>query len=208
MRIKVRLVVLVGLVASMLLLSGCFLNSVFQTAQTVGKGNVLVSVGMGAQNLSQQPGKYNWAFTPQVGVHVGLTDNVDFGIRGEFGFGSTGKPEFLGAVGDLKAALIQDPTSFSFAVGISSGYSPKFWLYGWLVEGLIYLDSNINFLPIYLIYRPGFYIGGADAFKMVQQLAGGLHLNLSNNVRLLVEADWVDWWPGLLSVGIALDVRF
>ena len=201
MKTKVRLVVLVGLVAAMFLLSGCFFN-VFQTAQTVGKGNVSISLGAAMMNLSLQQGKYNWVFTPQAGVRVGVTDNVDLGIKSGFLIGSSGKPGFLGAIGDLKITLIQDPTSFSFAVGIGGGYSPGHG--GWGVDGSIYLDSNIKFLPIYVVYRPIVPIG-ADKFTIQHQFAGGLHLNLSDNARILVE---VDSWGGLLSGGIALDIRF
>ena len=201
MKTKIRLVVLVGLIAAMFLLSGCFFN-VFQTAQTVGKGNMSVGVGVAMMNLALQQGKYNWVFTPQAGVRVGLGDNVDIGIKSGFMIGSSGSPGFLGAIGDLKVALIQDPETFSFALGIGGGYSPGH--FGWGVEGSIYLDSNIKFLPIYLVYRPIIPIG-ADTFTIQHQFAGGLHLNLSKNARLLIE---VDRWGGIYSFGIALDIIF
>lgn len=153
-------------------------------------------------NMALQPGDYNWAFAPQGSLRVGLADNVDLGVQSGFLIGSTGEPAFLGVVGDVKVALMQDPEGFSFALGVGGGYSPG--LVGWGIEGSVYLESGIKYLPVYFVYRPIFPLGG-DQFVVQHQLAGGLHLNLSENARLLLE---VDSWGGLLSAGIGPEIKF
>jgi len=131
------------------------------------------------------------------------------GWRGEGGditwFGSsqhTGRGELLGAIGDIKLAVVQDPETFSCALGIGGGYSPG--LLGWGVEGSVYLDSNIVLLPIYVVYRPILPLSG-DTLGVIHQFAGGLHLDLSDSARILIE---VDSWNGVLGGGISLDIIF
>jgi hypothetical protein len=116
--------------------------------------------------------------------------------------GSSGSPGFLGAIGDIKLALVQDPETFSIALGIGGGYSPG--LLGWGVEGAVFLDSNIVFLPIYAVYRPIIPLGGAT-LGVIHQFSVGLHLDLSDSARILIE---VDSWNGVLGGGICLDIIF
>jgi len=183
-----------------ILLSGCYFN-VFQTARTVGVGKVAISVGSGVVNISGGSSS-SLIFTPQARITIGLSDSVDLGIQSGVMIGSSGEPGFLGAIGDIKLALVQDPGSICFALGLGGGYSPG--LLGWGVEGSVYLDSNIAFLPIYVVYRPILPLGG-ESFQLIHQFAGGLHLDLSDSVRILVE---VDSWNGVLGGGISLDIRF
>ena len=200
MKKGMKIVLLGLLLLSLILLTGCFFN-IFQTARTVGKGDVALCLGSAAMNLAGE-GDYNWIFTPQGRLAIGLADNVDLGVRSGVMIGASGEPGFLGVVGDIKIALLQDPESFSLALGFGGGYSPG--LLGWGIEGSIYFDSNLRFLPFYFVYRPLLPLAG-DGFAVQHQLAAGLHLDLSEHARILVE---IDSWGGLLSGGIALEIAF
>ncbi len=199
-RYRLRSLALVGLLLAAVLLSGCYFN-IFQTARTIGKGNVALTVGSGVLNLAA-PGDYNWIFTPQGRITIGLADNVDIGVQSGMMIGSTGEPSFLGVVGDLKIGLVQDPESLSFAIGVGGGYQPG--LLGWGVEASVYLDSNLRFLPIFFVYRPMLLLD-ADPLTIIHHLGGGLHLDLSDHARILIE---IDSWNGQLGGGICLDIIF
>ena len=160
-------------------------------ALTLGSGVVNVVVGESSSLV----------FTPQARIAVGLSDSVDLGVQSGMMIGSSGEPSFLGAIGDIKLALVQDPETFSIALGIGGGYSPG--LLGWGVEGSIYLDSNIVILPVYVVYRPILPLGGST-LGVIHQFAGGLHLDLSDSARILIE---VDSWNGVLGGGISLDIK-
>ncbi|MCK4246410.1 hypothetical protein KAX14_04165, partial [Candidatus Bipolaricaulota bacterium] len=73
---------------------------------------------------------------------------------------------------------------------------------GWGVAGSVWLDSNLPFLPIFFVYRPMFLLDD-DPLTIVHHLGGGLYLDLSDHVRLLVE---IDSWDGQLGGGISLDI--
>lgn len=201
MKIGARAVATAVLLLSMVLLTGCFFN-IFQTARTVGAGNVALTLGVAAVNLAGE-GDYNWVITPQGGLAIGLSDNVELGFRsGVLVPLATGEPGFLGAVGDIKVSLFHEPESLSLALGFGGGYSMG--MLGWGLEGSLYFDSNLRFLPLYVVYRPLVPLEG-DGFSVIHQLAGGLHLTLSENARLLLE---LDLWSGLLSAGIGLEILF
>lgn len=192
---------LVLVVAVGLLSTGCFLN-VFQTARTLGKGNVALNLGMAAMNIAIGEDN-NWMFTPQGRLSVGIADGIDLGVRSGVMFGlDTGELGFLGVVGDIKVSLFAQPEGFALSLGFGGGYSPG--MIGWGLEGSIYVDSTLQYLPVYFVYRPLFPLGG-DGFTIQHQLAGGLHLMLSPTTRLLIE---VDSWGGLLSAGIGLEILF
>ena len=55
-------VAIVGLLLAVVLLSGCYFN-VFQTARTIGKGNVALTLGSGVMNVGMS-GDYDLLFTP------------------------------------------------------------------------------------------------------------------------------------------------
>jgi len=201
MRKKTRATLALAVVASVVLLSGCYF-SVFQTARTVGAGNVAFTLGAAVMNLAGD-GETNWLLTPQGRLAVGLAPNVDFGIRSGMGLNlGTGNVGFLGAVGDLKFALFQQPDSFALALGFGGGYSTG--LVGWGLEASLYFESTVRYLPIYVVYRPLLPLTG-EPLGLIHQLAGGLYLALSPNARLLVE---LDSWNGLLSGGVALEILF
>ena len=197
---RFRLVAIVGLLLVVVLLSGCYFN-IFQTARTVGAGKVAVSLGSGVVSMTIQQ-QSSLLFTPQARLTIGLSDSVDLGVQSGLVIGSSGEPGFLGVLGDVKLALAQDPNVGALALGIGGGYSPG--LLGWGVEGSVYLDSNIPFLPLYAVYRPILPLGGNN-LQLIHQFAGGLHLDLSDSARILIE---VDSWNGLLGGGISLDIIF
>ena len=197
---RVRSIGIVGLLLVVVLLSGCYFN-VFQTARTVGAGKVAISVGSGVVNMLVGQNS-SLIFTPQARLTVGLSDSVDLGVQSGLMIGSSGSPGFLGVIGDIKMALVQDPETFSIALGIGGGYSPG--LLGWGVEGSVYLDSNIVFLPIYAVYRPILPLSGTT-LGVIHQFAEGLHLDLSDSARILIE---IDSWNGVLGGGISLDIIF
>ena len=197
---RLRSLAMVGLLLVVVLLSGCYFN-IFQTARTVGAGKVAISLGSGVVNIVAGENS-SLVFTPQARIAVGLSDSVDLGIQSGLMVNSSGTPSFLGAIGDIKLALLQDPETFSIALGLGGGYSPG--LLGWGVEGSVYLDSNIAFLPIYAVYRPILPLSG-DTLSVIHQFGGGLHLDLSDSARILIE---VDSWNGVLGGGISLDIIF
>jgi hypothetical protein len=199
---KARLIAVAALLLAVgLLTTGCFFN-VFQTARPLGKGNAALNLGLAAMNIAI--GEENgWTLTPQGRLAVGITDGVDLGVRSGAMFElDTGNLGFLGVVGDIKVSLFAQPEGFALAVGFGGGYSPG--MVGWGLEGSIYVDSTLQYLPLYFVYRPLFplVVGG---FTVQHQLAGGIHLVLSPTMRLLIE---VDLWGGLLSAGIGLEVLF
>ena len=197
---RLRSMAIVGLLLVVVLLSGCYFN-IFQTARTVGAGKAAISLGSGVVSITVGQDS-SLIFTPQARLTVGLSDNVDLGVQSGLMIGSSGEPGFLGVIGDIKMALVQDPETFSIALGVGGGYSPG--LLGWGVEGSVYLDSNIVFLPVYLVYRPILPLSGGT-LGVIHQFAGGLHLDLSDSARILIE---VDSWSGVLGGGISLDIRF
>ena len=197
---RLRTMGIAGLLMVVVLLSGCYFN-IFQTARTSGAGKVAISVGSGVVSITVGQNS-SLVFTPQARLTVGLSDSVDLGVQSGVMIGSSGQPGFLGAIGDVKLALLQDPETFSIALGIGGGYSPG--LLGWGVEGAIFLDSNITFLPLYAVYRPILPLSGTT-LGVIHQFAGGLHLDLSDSARILIE---VDSWNGVLGGGISLDIRF
>jgi hypothetical protein len=201
MKLKLQMIGAMVLLLSMGLLTGCFFN-VFQTARTLGQGNVALNLGVAVMNIAIGEGN-GWTLTPQGRLAVGIANGVDLGVRSGAMFDlNTGELGFLGVVGDIKLSLFAQPEGFAVALGFGGGYSPG--MVGWGLEGSIYLDSTLQYLPVYFVYRPLFPLGG-ETFTVQHQLAGGLHLMLSPTTRLLIE---VDSWGGLLSGGIGLEILF
>ena len=185
------------------LCTGCLFN-IFQTARTIGAGNVAFTLGTGffTIDVEEETSAY---VTPQARLAVGLADGIDLGLQsGAMVAVPGGDPGWLGLVGDLKFSLFDEPESFALALGFGGGYSVEFLGTGWGAFGEIFLDSNLRVLPIFFAYQPGIPIGG-DSFVLLHHFAGGLKLKLSEQTRLLVQADYRG---GLLSFGLALEVGF
>ncbi len=197
---RARLLLVVALLLVLVMMSGCYFN-VFQTARTVGAGKVSISLGSGVVGVTVGQNS-SLVFTPQARLTVGLSESFDLGLQSGLMIDSSGQPSFLGAMADIKLSLFDDPETFSIALGVGGGYSPG--LLGWGVEGSFYVDSNIVFLPIYAVYRPIVPLSG-NSLQLIHQFAGGLHLDLSDSVRILIE---LDWWSGVLGGGISLDIKF
>jgi len=196
-----RTVLVVFVVSSAVLLSGCFFN-IFQTAKTVGAGNVALTIGSGLLNF-QIDDSYNWMITPQARLAFGLSDGVDLGLQtGAMVSLTTGQPSWLGAVGDLKFSLFDEPDSFSLAFGFGGGSAAE--LAGWGAFLEILFDSNMKALPLFISYRPLFPFSVAP-FEVWHHLAGGLRLRLSDTAVLLIQ---VDTFGRMISFGLALEITF
>lgn len=204
MRTRLRAVgVAVMLVAIAFLSSGCLFN-LFQTARTVGAGNVALTIGTGLMDLFSLTEEPNLVLTPQARLAIGLSDQVDLGIQsGALISLQGGEPGWMGAVADLKFAIVNDPESFGLALGFGGGYSAEYL--GWGLLGEVFFDSNIRVLPIFIAYQAGFPLVGGE-FTVLHHIAGGLKLRLSETARLLLEVDFRN--PGLLSYGLALEITF
>jgi len=201
MRKRGKSILVVVVVSSAVLLSGCFFN-IFQTAKTVGAGNVALTIGSGLLNI-QIDEDYNWFITPQARLTFGLSDKVDFGLQsGAMVSLETGEPSWLGAVGDLKFSLFDEPDSFSLAFGFGGGSAAE--LAGWGAFLEVFLDSNVKAFPVFISYRPLFPFS-ADPFEVWHHLAGGLRLKLLDTAVLLIQADT---FGRMISFGIALEVTF
>jgi len=201
MRRILRIGMSVVLVASAVTLSGCLFN-IFQTARTVGAGNVTLAVGAGFFDFSLN-GDHNWSVTPQARLTIGLADGLDLSLHtGALIPLSTGDPGWLGAIGDLKFSLFDAPGAFALALGFGGGYAIEFGGFG--VFGQVFFDSNVQFLPVFIAYRPIVPLA-AEEFTLWHHITGGLKLPLSESARLLIE---VDTLGGLISFGVALEIGF
>jgi hypothetical protein len=191
----------VALVAT--LCTGCLFN-IFQTARTIGAGNLAFTFGTGAFILDIEDSTSYYA-TPQARLTLGLADAVDLGLQtGALVPLAAGDIGWLGAIGDLKFRLFDEPDAFALALGFGGGYSAEFVGVGWGLFGEVFFDSNLRVLPIFFSYQPGIPLGGGS-LVIYHHFAGGLKLKLSNQARLLLQADYR---AGLFSVGLALEVGF
>jgi hypothetical protein len=199
--IRIALVVLLfGAVA--VLSSGCILN-IFQTARTVGAGNVALTIGSGLFDFNLSDTEADYYLTPQARLAIGIADGVDLGFQTGFLVPlQGGDPGWFGATGDLKFALFDEPDSFAFALGFGGGYSLE--TLGWEVYGTVLLDSNVKYLPIYFAYEPQVALAGGVA--LVHHLAGGLKLQISDKARILLVVDYNSYT--YISYGLALEVEF
>ncbi len=201
MKKKARWLMVGALLGTMFLLSGCFFN-IFQTASTVGAGNVALTVGTGALQMTIGNNS-SWMLIPQARLTVGLADNIDLGVTtGALVSLNGGSPGWLGAEGDLKFGLFDEPDAFAAAIGFGGGYT--FIMGGWGAFGEIIFNSNLRVLPIFIAYRP-IVPFGADDLTIFHQLAGGLRLRISPQAALYLQADSLN---GLISVGVGLEIVF
>jgi hypothetical protein len=201
MRICGRVAIAVGLLAGVVLMTGCLFN-LFQTARTIGAGNAALTIGSGLLNWTSDADQ-NWGVTPQARLVIGLADGIDLGVHtGAFVPLATGDPGWLGAMGDLKFRLFHGPESFALALGFGGGNALE--LGGWGAFAEVFFDSNVRLFPVFFAYRPIFPFGNGS-FEIWHHLAGGLRLRLSETARLLME---VDAFGGMISFGLGLEIRF
>ena len=202
MRKRLRVLLAVGLVLGVLLTStGCLFN-LFQTARMIGSGNAAITLGTGLINIL--PGEDpNWNLTPQVRLTFGLSDKVDLGMQtGALVPLSTGDFGWLGAKGDVKFSIVDDPETFSLAMGIGGGNGIEF--FGWGLFAEVLFDVNAT-VPLFFVYQPTIPLSEED-FVLWHHVAGGLKLAISENAVLLLIADYRS--PELFSFGLAIQIGF
>ena len=206
MRRRISVMAVGGLGCVVLLGStGCLFN-IFQTARTIGAGNIAFAFGSGLYVLTIDE-ESSYFVTPQARLTIGIAEGVNLGVQSGLMVSlEGGDPGWLGAIGDLKFSLFDEPGAFALALGIGGGYSIE--ALGWEVFGEVFLDSNAKYLPIFLVYQPAVSITSGTVFH---HLTGGLKLAISPQARILLQ---VDYQPvlgvlyGGVSYGIAIDVTF
>ena len=185
--------------AVLLASTGCLFN-LFQTARMLGSGNVSLTVGTGVMNIAVEDNA-NWNLTPQARLAVGLSDKIDLGFQtGALVPLSTGDFGWLGVKGDLKFSILDDPESFSLAMGVGGGYSVEFL--NWGVFGEVLFSANT--FPVFLVYQPTLPIE-AEGFVIRHHVAGGVALPISDTATVFLS---VDVAGGVVSFGLALEVGF
>jgi hypothetical protein len=201
MRRRVQVVWVVCLLGAVLLTStGCLFN-LFQTAKMIGAGNAAITLGTGLMNIlpDEDP---NWNLTPQARLAFGLSDKIDLGMQtGAMVPLSTGDFGWMGAKADLKFSVIDDPETFSLAMGFGAGYGVEFLNWGLFGEILFNINST---LPLFLVYQPTIPLE-ADGFAIWHHIAGGLRLAISDTAALILI---VDYRNPLFSFGLGIEIGF
>ncbi|MEN6368367.1 MAG: hypothetical protein ABFD77_01545 [Thermotogota bacterium] len=203
MRKRMRWVAVVGLAGAVLLCStGCLFN-IFQTARTIGAGNVALALGTGLFDFNLDENVHAYCLTPEVRLAIGVADGVDLGIDTAFLVPLEGGNAAWGSTtADLKFALFDQPDSFALALGFGGGNSIE--TVGWEVFGEVFLDSNARYLPVFFAYMPE--VALVEGLGFIHHVTGGLKLPLSDSVRLLVEVNWNSLT--YFGYGLALEVGF
>ena len=198
---RVRLLLAVGLLVGVLFTStGCLFN-LFQTARMLGAGNVAITIGTGLMDILPDDDP-NWNLTPQARLTIGLSDKIDLGMQtGALVPLSTGDFGWMGAKGDLKFSVMDDPETFSLAMGFGGGYSVEFLNWGVFGEVLFNINST---LPLFLVYQPTIPLEAAE-FTLWHHIAGGLALPISETAAIILI---VDYRNPLFSFGLALQIAF
>lgn len=198
---RLRVVLALAVVTSVLLLGGCLFN-VFQTARMLRSGEVSMVVGSGLMNLALDSDPA-WTITPQARLAFGLSDKVNLGLHtGVMVPLSTGDPGWMGFMSDLKFGLFDDPESISVALGVGGGTGIHFL--GWGVFGGVYIDLNV--LPLFAVYQPTIPISG-EGFALWHDATLGLSLMLSEKARILLQVDTRNF-SQLMSFGLGFEVGF
>jgi len=196
----------VGLVAAVLVCStGCLFN-IFQTARTIGAGNIGLALGSGLYALTIDETTTHF-LTPQARLAIGIAEGVDLGFQtGMMVSLEGGDPGWIGVVGDVKFLLLNQPGSIALALGCGGGFSLE--ALGWEVFAEIFLESNASYFPVFVTYQPSLSLAGATIFH---HLTAGLKLAISPQARILLQADWqpiLGILYGGLSYGIAVELSF
>lgn len=190
-------------------LTGCFFNFL-QTARTIGAGNTALTLGLGAiMNI-----EYISYLAPQGRFTVGMTEGIDLGLQSGVRIGvgpAAGDVKFLGAIGDLKFSLLDEP-HFLMAVGAGGGYSHDAYRdkNDWGLSLSAYCEpifpylSDLSCCASYRLHLP---LGESDESDgMVRhQMAVSISFILSDQARLIVEFNKLPF-EDLYSLGLALEV--
>jgi len=191
-----------GLLA--ILFTGCFMGHM-TTAKPVGAGKVGLTGSVGYVPMNSALGDAFGdidttdsfgAMNLQGRLDLGLSDSVDLGFT--TGVGVMLVPYWTGFNVEVKYAFVNDPNSVTIAAGAGLGMT----LLGFTAGGSLYIDSNIPFFPLHISARPEYAMGSKkevdtdgdgvnDDTESVGlfylNLAAGLHFDLSESVRLLIE---------------------
>ncbi|MCD4733129.1 hypothetical protein K8R78_02700 [bacterium] len=192
----------IGLLA--ILFTGCFMGHM-TTAKPVGAGKVGLTGSLGFvpfnSLLEEVSGDIDTtdsfgAMNLQGRLDIGLSDSVDLGFT--TGVGVMIFPYWMGANAEVKYAFVNDPDSVTIAAGAGVGFNMS----GVTAGGSLYIDSNIPFFPIHISARPEYAMGNTKDVDtdgdgvnddteseglFYLNLAAGLHFDLSDTVRLLIE---------------------
>jgi len=175
---KRRLADTLLLVLSLLLLQSCA-TSTLQTAKTTPKGKV--DLFFGGTYLTES------AFTPEIGFKVGISDNLDGGLR----------LFSRGFMGEVKLGLIQSRgQGLNIALLAGAGYT-AFNFYSYESGGIISIDTeHIAPYASVKVRRFGFSSGGNDNTFLdditgeFMILAAGLCLFPQSAMSLFAELNW------------------
>jgi hypothetical protein len=192
--------VVLGISLLAIMFTGCFMGHM-TTAKPVGAGKVGLTGAVGYVPMSgiledafgdDMEGAFG-AINLQGRLDIGLSDSVDLGFT--TGAGVMMFPYWMGANAEVKFAFVNDPNSVTIAAGAGVGFNMS----GITAGGSLYIDSNIPFFPLHISARPE-YVSGSndndddddndsseDSGQFNLNLAAGLHFDLSDTVRLLIE---------------------
>jgi len=204
-----RIPQIIALLLVPLSLTGCFFNFL-QTARTIGSGEAALTLGLGAIMNAE----YIAYLTPQGRFTVGMTEGIDLGFQSgvRIGMGpAAGDVKFLGAVGDLKFSVLDEP-QLLMAVGAGGGYSHDAYRdkNGWGLSLSAYCEpvfSHLLDLSCCAGYRLHLPLGKSDDSdgRVRHQLALSISFILSDQARLIVELNGLPF-EDLYSLGLALEV--
>ena len=204
-----RILRMVALLLVTVPLTGCFFNFL-QTARTIGAGEVAFTLGLGAIMNAE----YISYLAPQGRLTIGMTEGIDLGLQSgvRIGMGpAAGDVKFLGAVGDLKFAVLDEPNVL-MAVGAGAGYSHDAYRdkNGWGLSLSAYCEPVFAQLLDHSCcgsYRLHLPLGESDESegRLRHQLALSISFILSEQARLIIELNGLPF-EDLYSLGLAVEV--
>jgi hypothetical protein len=193
-------------VIALLLAAGCYMTNL-TTARTVGAGKVGLTGGVGVIPFGVDLDSGDLLdfdtdvvlIEPQARVDIGLSDAVDLGFQTGFMLVSGAEGfSWLGALADVKWAVVDDPDSVTLSWGGGLGWM----IWGGVLEAHLFLDSNVPCLPFYAAVKPRLAIGEGAGFTY--DLSAGVHIEFSDGFRLI--ADWTTY--AFAMHGFSLGVQF
>ncbi len=201
MKRRLRVLLAVGCLITVMLLSGCLFN-IFQTAKMVQSGDMSVLIGSGLMPITIDTDT-SWSLTPQARLAFGLSNSINLGLHtgALISLSAGGEPGWMGVAGDLKFSIVDNPESISLALGFGGGYGIHFVTWG--VFGEVFLDLNV--FPLFFAYQPTIPLGG-EGFVVWHDVAIGMALALSEKARLIIQVDTRNL--ALFSYGMGFEISF